>query len=308
MVAACNLQKTATPSGPNNSTTPVGAGSTTEPTPIQGLVESEMETGEAKIESVQATIMESSPLMVVVQITGSFPDGCTQISRMSQTVDGTTIKITVFTARPKDMACTDVITQFEQKLPLDTTELQPGTYTIDVNGVTTQLDLTSIPSGDTGAGSPCPIASEGTKLFKNDILKLCFLYPDSYILDDTTAGTIILNGSVFNVTDKEVTVSLILMTEAANNRDTTTFANEKLASVESGGAVVVRGSIQLNGINAVTADGVPGPATLTRQIFYVNSDMGFNFTLTPIDPAFEQQTKEAETLWQMVSTTLTFFQ
>jgi inhibitor of cysteine peptidase len=104
-------------------------------------VEGEMVIGKALVDSVTINLMEALPAQVSVTVEGNLADGCTQLSGTEQEVDGDTIRLNVLTARPADRMCTQALVPFSQTFPLDITGLEPGTYTIDVNGVTDTLTL-----------------------------------------------------------------------------------------------------------------------------------------------------------------------
>jgi inhibitor of cysteine peptidase len=104
-------------------------------------VEDEMVIGKAMVDNITLNLMESLPVQVSVTVEGNLADGCTQLSGTEQEVEGNTIKLIVLTARPADRMCTQALVPFSQSFPLDITGLEPGTYTVDVNGVTDTLTL-----------------------------------------------------------------------------------------------------------------------------------------------------------------------
>ena len=96
---------------------------------------------EAMIDSVQIQIMESMPVRVMVVMEGDFRDGCSELAGITQQISGDRILITVMTRRPKDAMCTQALVRFTEEYELDLTNVEPGTYTVDVNGVTDTLVL-----------------------------------------------------------------------------------------------------------------------------------------------------------------------
>ena len=75
-------------------------------------------------------------------VTGQLPDSCTKIGRTTQQVVGKTIKITMNTHRPDEAVCTTAMQPFKERVRLDVKELSAGQYSVDVNGVTTNFNLT----------------------------------------------------------------------------------------------------------------------------------------------------------------------
>jgi inhibitor of cysteine peptidase len=103
-------------------------------------------TGLAQVDSIDIVILESFPVQVHVLARGTLPDSCTAIDQISRERDGTTFRVTLTTARSAE-ACAQVLTPFEETIPLDVYGLDAGTYTVDVNGVTGTftLDIDNVP-------------------------------------------------------------------------------------------------------------------------------------------------------------------
>jgi inhibitor of cysteine peptidase len=76
-----------------------------------------------------------------LEIEGQFRDGCTELDSVVQTVEQGRIVVTVYTVRPQDALCTEALVPFAHTMPLDVAGLEPGEYTVDVQGVTTTLNL-----------------------------------------------------------------------------------------------------------------------------------------------------------------------
>ncbi len=136
-------------SAPTSTTLPVP---TTEPTPTsnrpnpeptgtlgQGGVNNQ--PGSAMIDSVEVLILESLPVQVTVNVKGNMPDACTTVDEVTTNREGNTFNIQITTKRPAELMCAQVLTPFEQNIPLDVKGLQKGTYTVNVNGVTETFEL-----------------------------------------------------------------------------------------------------------------------------------------------------------------------
>ncbi len=97
--------------------------------------------GDALVDTFQVQIMESMPVQIALVIEGNFRDGCTELSEITQEVRGDRIVIQVRTQRPKDAMCTQALVPFSERYRLDLTDIEPGTYTLEVNGITETLEL-----------------------------------------------------------------------------------------------------------------------------------------------------------------------
>mgnify|MGYP001827976915 FL=1 len=69
----------------------------------------------------------------VAIIQGDYPDSCSTVCGNEQTVSGNEININLYSSRPEDMVCAEVLTPFEEEILLDTSGLEPGEYTITLN-------------------------------------------------------------------------------------------------------------------------------------------------------------------------------
>lgn len=85
----------------------------------------------APVTGVETRITAGKPQIV---IRGYLPDSCTELSTISDRLEGSTIVVTVETKRPADLMCTQIIMDFETTYTL-TSAPGRGTYTIDVNGM-----------------------------------------------------------------------------------------------------------------------------------------------------------------------------
>jgi inhibitor of cysteine peptidase len=72
---------------------------------------------------------------------GNMPDACTTVGSVEQSRTDNTFNVKIGTVRPADRACAEVLTPFEQNVPLDVARLQAGTYIVDVNGITETFEL-----------------------------------------------------------------------------------------------------------------------------------------------------------------------
>ena len=74
-----------------------------------------------------------------VVVKGNYPDACTKISDVEQTVEGNTFTINLYTDKPDGLACAQMLSPFAVNILLEVGSLAPGDYTVNVNRATTIL-------------------------------------------------------------------------------------------------------------------------------------------------------------------------
>lgn len=109
-----------------------------EPMPSQGA-----EDRLALVDGVEIMILESMPVQIMALVRGHLNDTVTVFDIVTQSLEGDTIVVRIHTTRGEDAMGAQVLVPFEQSIRLDIEALglEPGTYTVDVNGVTTTLTL-----------------------------------------------------------------------------------------------------------------------------------------------------------------------
>lgn len=131
---------------------------------------------EAVVDTVEVLLLEYFPVQANTRVRGKLPDGCVTIERISQERSGNTFTATIFTTRQPDAGCIAQLQAFEQVLPLDVSDLAPGTYTVTVRGansVSTTFQLsgenpapaTATPEtfpSPTASPSPLPVQANGS--------------------------------------------------------------------------------------------------------------------------------------------------
>jgi hypothetical protein len=83
---------------------------------------------------VDEVVIEERDGAYFAVVTGNLPDSCSTIDTIEQSVEGGAISLTVLASRLSDAVCAQVLTPFSQEVQLDTEGLEPGDYTVDVNG------------------------------------------------------------------------------------------------------------------------------------------------------------------------------
>lgn len=95
------------------------------------------------VESIEIRVMESFPVRIYVVAMGYLPDSCSRIDRIGQKREGDAFLVTIAAVRPTDQVCAQVLTPFEEIIPLDVEGLAAGVYTVDVNGVRDTFELSA---------------------------------------------------------------------------------------------------------------------------------------------------------------------
>ena len=98
-------------------------------------------TGEALVEGVEIRTLESSPVQVQAVLSGQLPDACAFVESTNVTVEGDTFYISMTVARQPNMRCAQMLTPFEQIVPLATAGLAAGQYTVQAGEATATFVL-----------------------------------------------------------------------------------------------------------------------------------------------------------------------
>ena len=103
----------------------------------------DMGAGLAPVDELYVILMESLPATAAVVVQGYLPDGCTSIVDMRMEIDeeAGTFAVTLGTYRDPEAMCTMALVPFEEAVELPILGLPAGTYTVDVNGITTTFEL-----------------------------------------------------------------------------------------------------------------------------------------------------------------------
>lgn len=116
-------------------------------TPVGEVVD-----GLVPVDEVYVMVMESLPATAAVVIRGHLADGCTSIidALMKIDEDAGFFKVSLGTYRDPDAMCTMALVPFEEVIELPILGLPAGTYTVEVNGITTTFELAvdNVPLGE----------------------------------------------------------------------------------------------------------------------------------------------------------------
>jgi inhibitor of cysteine peptidase len=98
-------------------------------------------TRPADVGDIEIALLESFPVQVTVTAFGTLPDGCTEISTITQERNDNSFAVVIETERPRDAVCTQVMREFEQPFALDVVGLPKGEYLVNVNGIQDRFSL-----------------------------------------------------------------------------------------------------------------------------------------------------------------------
>ena len=84
----------------------------------------------AMVDQVDVELIQDHYYAVVK---GFYPDPCTRISDITQVVNEEAIVISLFTDRPQDLMCAQMLSEYQVSLLLETGGLLPGDYIVEVN-------------------------------------------------------------------------------------------------------------------------------------------------------------------------------
>jgi hypothetical protein len=93
------------------------------------------------VESIEVRLLESNPVQVQAVVRGQLADACTTIAGAIVEAQGQTFVITLQTNRPADQMCAQVLTPFEQVVPLDTLDSATGAYEVRAGDVVESFTL-----------------------------------------------------------------------------------------------------------------------------------------------------------------------
>jgi uncharacterized protein YraI len=123
-----------------------------DPPPTAGPIQ---ETGSAVVESLEVQLLESFPVQGNAVLRGYYPDACTVIDSYDQVMAGPTIRLRMTTRRTAEQ-CAQVLTPFEQIIPLNIMGLPAGSYDVRINELVAPFSL----SVDNEPGLPATYATD----------------------------------------------------------------------------------------------------------------------------------------------------
>jgi hypothetical protein len=82
---------------------------------------------------VQTVVVEKREGEVFAAVEGWLPDACSSLAGSEQRVEKDVIYLTIYSSRPKDQDCAQVLVDFSAEIRLEVNDLEPGTYRLVVN-------------------------------------------------------------------------------------------------------------------------------------------------------------------------------
>ncbi|HSB66191.1 MAG TPA: hypothetical protein VLD65_06405, partial [Anaerolineales bacterium] len=96
---------------------------------------------EAQVTSVEIQVSEAGKSQVNAIVRGNLTESCASLNTPQVNYASGTFQIKLMTQSPNDRGCVQVITPFDQTIPLDVTELGAGSYNVIANGVSAVFTL-----------------------------------------------------------------------------------------------------------------------------------------------------------------------
>jgi hypothetical protein len=116
-------------------------GSTSSDKPSDEVLQDIVTTTPAMVSSVDIRMMESFPVQVAADISGTVSDGCSEIGTASIELEEGVFTVDLPQLRPEDAICTQAEEEFTHTVALPVENLPKGVYTVVVNDVTTEFEL-----------------------------------------------------------------------------------------------------------------------------------------------------------------------
>jgi hypothetical protein len=112
-------------------------------------------SGTFEVDSIEVLQLESFPIQVSVEASGTLPGSCTEVSDVDIDQEGNLFTVSIETLTATDVACTLDIIEHTESVSLGSPD--PGDYTVTVNGVSEDF---TVPGDDDGASEPCTPPSD----------------------------------------------------------------------------------------------------------------------------------------------------
>lgn len=245
--------------------------------------------GDARVASIS---VEESEDGIVITIMGDHPDSCTRTGDITQAIEGDMILVTLDSTRPADAMCATVLTPFETTYTLDTSDLEAGEYTLDVNGITETVTIVAdldAQDAETTESSEivfeCAEPRDDFTLYDDN--GVCFLYPEDYS---------VIAGRSFILVSQPLTDNPILVVEIDVLDADDPLTIEDIQSALSEDVELAIEDLFIGGESAVVVD-----EGNQREAFVIANNTVFSFTVNPI---LEDNT--GELLWSIVIDTAVF--
>ena len=127
------------------------------------------QTGSISVQSIEILKTVSQPVQINALVKGNLPDNCTTLDQAIAQREGSNFTITLSTSRQTGATCTNQPIAFERVIPLDTTGIHPGSYTVMAEGVSVNFDMGAVSTAEmivpvTGLSTSSPTPMPGGEL------------------------------------------------------------------------------------------------------------------------------------------------
>ncbi len=254
---------------------------------------------QAQVRNIRVNVQGAQ---VTVTVRGVLPNPCYQIQPPSQSVEGNTITISLTIHAATGRMCAQVISPFEETIPVDVSNLAAGQYTLVVNGVSDTFTLQ-----ETGATAPevtaptseqCPLQQAGSIAYRNENAGYCLLYPDQF----EEVPNALLNTIIIELRGEgEVRPSLMLQARWTLEQTLEDVAAEQQA--EHPDITLQFTQTTIGGQPAIVTDNIPG----RRQAFVIANGYLYMLTAQPLDDNLSIASGITDDLWKTVTDSLVFF-
>jgi hypothetical protein len=158
------------------------------------------------------------------------------------------------------------------------------------------------------ADRACPTPGDGQRLFQDDKLGVCFLYPATYDLQQPFSEEIILSGPTLD----DMQVRAFIKQETDDGRSVGTVADELLASLgmltpttPTAAFAVARSTVRVGGAEGVLLDGMPGQV-IDRLVLAVKGGRRWELTFVPADKNLSRAYREMDALYRVIVNSIQF--
>lgn len=260
-------------------------------TPIETERNPNLIAGESVIvENMSVNVMESSPIQVSVTVQGNLPNGCTTITHSEAMLNVDTFEVHIYTEVNPLAACAEVLTPFEETIPLNVPNWVAGSYKVQAYDKTEKFEITpenatvkEVPASETA----CPETTPDTTLLRQEDKDLkigyCFLYPVHFERMGSGAANIInIMAPVPEDGSSPVGVSLNVQAVDSGGKSLQTYVDQQINERAPGGGVAQKKVTLGQATPAIAVEGYPGLFS-TRVIYAQHNEVVYIFTFSPTD-------------------------
>ena len=139
---------------------------------------------EAQVQSVQLQVGSGEQPHVNAVIRGNLPDSCAVLDQSQVQYGSNVFQIKVLAVSSTDRGCSQAVTPFETTIPLNTSGLPAGTYTVIANGVSAVFSISPAAATPTATVAPTAQACTDRASFISDVS-----IPDGFVVAPNTLFT-----------------------------------------------------------------------------------------------------------------------